>query len=157
MFSMFRETDTAVAYLCSGISKYYSGVPIRITWLAGTGRPPVALLTDVDNLMGVLNRLCRRFPGASVLFDPNKHAPMAAIQCKCPQYVRQVCQMHCRHHDEIPLACIEFCLSNQPTPVEPNLSLLLTLQHRLHECLLDDKRRSGGHRHSHPHHNRHGH
>lgn len=155
MFSMFRETETAVAYLCSGISKYYSGVAARVTWLPGRGRPPVAMVTEIDGLGGVLTRLCRRFPGASVLFDPNKHTPMAAIQCRCPPHVRQVCVAHCRHHDEIPLASIEFCQSDQPIPAEPNLPLLLAVQRRLHECLLEDRRKSEGHRHSHR--DRHGH
>ncbi len=157
MFSMFRDIDTAVAYLCVGLGKHYSGATFRITWSPGRGEQANAIIAPLEHLGPVLARLCRRFPAATVLFDPNRKGLAAGLQCLCPSYIRQVCHIHCRHRDEIPIACLELSHPEAPLAAEPNLELLEQTRQKLHEYRILMRSKKDMHHHASGHRSRHGH
>jgi len=133
MIEEFKDSGRAVAYLCLELGKHTHGPCAFVGWFPDGATKKRDILVDEAQLQRTLERLCRRFPEATVVLETGRtDLPVAAIQCHCPPSMRSACPNHCKHRDDRPIVCVTAC-SQTDQPSDEDMMKTLAAAHQLVE------------------------
>jgi hypothetical protein len=127
MKARFSEVEKAIAYMCEGLQACPSSTAVCVSFYQGGTQERRSTVVEVAKLPAVLRSMCRRFIGATVVFEYHEgDLPKAAIQCYCQEgAVRKNCTHRCRHRKERPIvSVIPFALGCPPSPQDRETTLL---------------------------------